>query len=280
MTEPDDLYGLPLEQFIRERGVLVKAMRRDGDRDRAKEVQALRKPSVAAWAVNQLVRTKRKDVRALFDAGDALQHAQSELLEGRGDGQALREAVTRERETVDALSHEARGLLSSDGHELTQATLEKVGDTLHAAALDPEARDLVERGRLERELQHIGLGELGGAFGASAAPLKRAAKGTGAKRAKEAGDGAQAKERRREEKRADRECAEQLKAARQSERDARRAAERADRELHSAENRRDGAEAALRAAEDELAAARERCERTATEYESAQAEVQRFGEAH
>jgi hypothetical protein len=48
-------------------------------------VAKLRKPSVAAWAVNQLVRTQGRAIGELFDAGDALQRAQSDLLAGRGD---------------------------------------------------------------------------------------------------------------------------------------------------------------------------------------------------
>jgi hypothetical protein len=264
MDDPDELYGLPLEQFIPERGALAKALRQAGDRERAKEVAGMRKPSVAAWAVNQLVRAKRKEARELFEAGDALQHAQSELLEGHGDGKALREAVARERHAVDELTVEARGLLSADGHELTAATLEKVSDTLHAAALDPEARERVEQGRLERELRHVGLGAFGAPIGGTAAPPRpRRAKATEDTAAKEAEEA----ERRR---------AAALKAARQAERDARRAAQRAERELHAAEARREDATTALADAEDAVAAAREQTERTATALEEAAADVERL----
>ena len=61
--EPDDLYGLPLDRFVAERGALAKALRADGRRDEASRVAALRKPSVAAWAVNQLARTQRPAMR-------------------------------------------------------------------------------------------------------------------------------------------------------------------------------------------------------------------------
>jgi hypothetical protein len=265
--EPDDLYGLPLEQFIPERGALAKALRQGGERDRAKEVAGLRKPSVAAWAVNQLVRTKRKEAKELFDAGDGLQHAQSELLEGRGDGKALREAVARERQAVDALSAQARGLLSDEGHELTAATLEKVSDTLHAAALDPGAREQVEGGRLERELRHVGMG----AFGEPLAPVAPARPKRPAAKDKQRRDAD-----KEAEKAAERERAAALKAARQAERDARRAAQRAERELHSAESRREDAADALTEAEDALSDAREQSERTAQAHEAAEAEVERL----
>ena len=71
-----ELYGLPLSEFIPERARRVKALRADKKRDEATEMAALRKPSVAAWAVNQLVRTQSKAITRLFKAGDALAKAQ------------------------------------------------------------------------------------------------------------------------------------------------------------------------------------------------------------
>ena len=101
---PTTLYGLPLDRFVTERGALAKSLRagRAGARTR-RGVAALRKPSVAAWAVNQLVRTQRAAVQELFDAGDALRDAQADLLAGSGDGRALRAAGERERAAVEEL---------------------------------------------------------------------------------------------------------------------------------------------------------------------------------
>jgi ribosomal protein S18 acetylase RimI-like enzyme len=159
LPDPHDLYGLPLDRFVPERTALAKALRGGGRREQAAEVAAMRKPSVAAWAVNQLVRTQDAGMSALFEAGEELQQAQSQLLAGRGDRVALHEAVSHEREAVKRLVETARGLLSSDGHELTPATLDRVAETLHAAAVDKQARAEVRHGRLHRELQHAGLGE-------------------------------------------------------------------------------------------------------------------------
>ena len=170
--EPRDLYGLPLDRFVAERGALAKSLRADGKRDEAAEVAKLRKPSVAAWAVNQLVRTQSREVKALFKAGDQLQRAQADLLAGKGDAGKLRAAAEREREAVDELTEAARGLLSSEGHELAQATLDRVSDTLHAAALDEDARGEVQDGCLVRELRHVGLGAFG-ELPASPAPRER-----------------------------------------------------------------------------------------------------------
>ncbi|MCA1657124.1 MAG: hypothetical protein LC713_05375 [Actinobacteria bacterium] len=158
--DPGDLYALPLDRFVPERVALAKTLRRDGRRDEAAGVAARRKPSVGAWAVNQLVRTQPAGLDRLFAAGDAVREAQAELLDGRGDARALRAAADAERAAVADLIETARGLLTSAGHELSPAVLDRVADTLHAAGLDPVARDPVRDGCLERELVHVGLGSL------------------------------------------------------------------------------------------------------------------------
>ena len=163
----DDLYGLPLDRFIPERASLVRELRSGGEREQAAAVAALRKPSVAAWAVNQLTRTRRREVDALFAAGDALRDVQAGVLGGSADARELRSAADRERAAVEALVQIARGLLSSGGHELSAATVERVSETLHAAALDDDARGQVGEGRLVRELRHVGLGA---GLGAAVAP--------------------------------------------------------------------------------------------------------------
>jgi hypothetical protein len=256
VVDVDDLYGLPLDQFVPERTVLVRELRKAGDRDRASEVAALRKPSVAAWAVNQLVRTQRKPVAALLKAGDALRVAQDDVLAGRGDGRSLRAAVERERAAVDALTEAARGLLSSGGDELSETMIERVSDTLHAAALDDDARAQVSEGRLERELQHVGLGGFGALGGGppaprtdKRAPKQSATKNSGTDEKKKAGE----RERTAREEAKVRE--EARRAARVTEREARRRAERAERAQLVAGERRDRAAEALREAQADLEAA-------------------------
>ena len=242
--DPHDLYGLPLDRFVAERSALAKALRREGRREEAAEVATLRKPSVAAWAVNQLVRTQRREVASLFEAGDALQRAHCELLAGGGDGDLLREAMARERDAVSGLAEKATGLLSSQGHELTPTTLERVSETLHAAALDQDARAQVRDGCVHRELRHVGLGS---SAVAEARPSRVG----------------------RTPRRGDRNKARQLEAARKAETDARRVAGRAARELQAAQDRRDRAADSLREAEDALRSARARAEETAAAHRRA-----------
>jgi hypothetical protein len=232
MPDADELYGLPFDEFIPARNALARELRGAGKREEAGEVAALRKPSVAAWAVNQLVRTQRKGVDELFEAGDALRGAHDQVLAGRGDAASLRGAVTREREAVEALSQVARGLLTSQGHELSPTIIERVSDTLHAAALDDDARASVREGRLERELRHVGLGMTPGAVPtrARARPPKPTAKAEPPAKTEPQRD-------------------------RAAEREARRRLERATRAVTTARERRDKAAAALEEAEEALAEA-------------------------
>ena len=46
----DDLYALPPGDFTRARDERAKALRKEGRREEADAVKALRKPTVAAWA--------------------------------------------------------------------------------------------------------------------------------------------------------------------------------------------------------------------------------------
>jgi hypothetical protein len=179
---PDDaidrLYGLPLDAFVGERDALAKELRSGGQRDEAAEVKALKKPSVAAWAVNQALRTQKKAAGKLWQAGDALAAAQDAILAGKGSGADLRAASERERAAVEPLVDAARGLLNASGGDLSEATIERVRETLHAGAIDPEARDEVASGRVVRERAPQGL--FGG--GVAAAPEPRARKAEPAKR--------------------------------------------------------------------------------------------------
>lgn len=253
----EDLYGLALDEFVPARTALVKELRGQGDRQQAAELGRLRKPSVAAWTTNQLVRQRRRELSKLFAAGDKLGMAQSRLLAGDGDAHSVQQALERERELVQGLVDAARAQLSAGGHQPTQATLDRVGETLHAAALDPDARGEVSAGCLERELRHVGLGG-GAAVAAPSAERKSPPRRSDA------------------DKRAERERADRLRAVRTAEAEARRAAERAQHGLAAAQKRRDAAAATLATAEEAVVAAAEEAERATREHDRASRALDRL----
>jgi hypothetical protein len=218
----DELYGLPADEFTRARDERAKQLRKEGDREAADAVKALRKPTVAASAVNRLSRSRQKDVDRLLAAGEELRAAQEELLAG-GDRSAFQRAAARERELVSELAADA-------GHGLE----EKVAATLHAAALDPEVAGELRAGRLVREREAVG--GFGLAGGADQAPARKqkpkprpTPRGRSSGRAKEKSDAAARRER--------------LAAARTDERHARRELDAATKALEHAETRAEAAEA-------------------------------------
>jgi hypothetical protein len=154
----DELYGAPFDEFIARRDAAARELRREKRREEADAVKALRKPSLSAWAVNQLARRDPDRLSGLLAAGAALRAA-------RG-GDALRDATHEERGAVAELASVATAVLRDAGHPVSGKTADEVRDTLHAAALDDEARGLIERGRLVEPRQAVGLGGFGFGFGA------------------------------------------------------------------------------------------------------------------
>jgi hypothetical protein len=152
--EVDRLYGLPLEQFCPERDALVRRLRAEGDRDGAAAVKGLHKPAQAAWLVNRVVRAEPELLSALLRSGSALREAQARGLAGEGP-EMLREASAAERHAVDALVTAARGFLPA-GRLAGAGIVDRVRDTLHAAARDDHVRELVRAGRLERHATAAG----------------------------------------------------------------------------------------------------------------------------
>ena len=92
----DDLYALPLERFTPELDALAKGLAADGDRDGAARVKALRKPVVAAWAVNALAREDPQGVKALIELGEELRSAHRRAVSGR-DVEPFRAATDERR---------------------------------------------------------------------------------------------------------------------------------------------------------------------------------------
>jgi hypothetical protein len=143
----DALYGLPLAEFTSARNALAKELKND-------EIRALPKPSQIAWAINQAARTDTMAVRRLFKAADALRAAQENSLAGKDAD--LAGAQQREREAVRALARSAVSALGRSTH------LDRIERTLSAAALDLDARDLLQSGRLTEEIAPSGFGALAG----------------------------------------------------------------------------------------------------------------------
>jgi hypothetical protein len=260
-SEIDRLYGVPLDEFVADRDELAKRLRRDGDREAAERVKKLRKPSAGAWALNQAVRRRRKERDALLAAGERLREAHEALL-GGGDAAALREAMQEERALASGLADCAEAIASETGKSGT-ALRERVRSTLHAAAVDEEAREELAAGRFVREREAAGLGPLDAApvIPAKGRTKRERAPTKGAKRERSAGRTKEPSAAERE-KAAERERRERVAEAQRMVEEARATLEEAEAAHSDAAGELQAAREAVGAAEDAereaRAAARER----------------------
>lgn len=151
----DRLYSLPPEQFVAARDEAVADARLAGDRLTATEIAALRRPTVAAWLVNLLVRQRADLVDELFELGESLRAAQQDL---RGD--ELRELSTRRRTAIGGLVAEARRLALAAGRSGREnLPLASVEATLTAALAEPDVAAGVRAGTLTKAAGYDGFGE-------------------------------------------------------------------------------------------------------------------------
>jgi hypothetical protein len=165
------LYGLPLEDFTRERDAAARELRKAKERDAAAVVAKLPKPTQAAWAANALAREHPDLVEELLAAADELRAAHEAAVAGRG-AERLRGATAAERTAVDALMAEARRL-EPGGRTPSGATLDKLRATLEAVATDAAVRAALEAGRVVEDTEGGGAwGLLPGADVPAAPPRK------------------------------------------------------------------------------------------------------------
>ena len=235
-SSPEDLYALPLSEFTAARNALAASLKKDGDADAAAAVRTLKKPSVTAWAINQVARSHGKEVEALLEAGEQLMSAQGALLAG-SDPSALRDATRRRRELVKSLTDHATNVLEEAGTAASRTHLDRINSTFLNAAVDEDGRRLLASGTLSDD---VGASEdLGGAWATDAAvdidvrPAKevRAARKEAERLAKEADDAEAFASEMAQEANAARRAADQ---AMQTASDARRAALQARKRANDA----------------------------------------------
>jgi hypothetical protein len=151
------LYESPPDGFVAARAEAIADARRAGDRDTAKKLTALRKPTVAAWVVNLLALRRPDLIDELVELSGALRTAQRGLA-----GDELRELTVQRRQVVSALVASARKLAVEADPGLSGAKLPlgEVEATLTAALAEPAVAEQVRTGRLIRAVTYAGFGEV------------------------------------------------------------------------------------------------------------------------
>ncbi len=148
----DELYAQLPADFIGARTDAVAEAKRT-DKGLARRLGELGKPTLAAWAVNLLVRESGEQVSELVELGDLLRRAQDDL-----DPEQLRALDKQRRQVVRALAREAARHARRAGHPVSDAVVVQVEETLKAAVADPAAAEVVLAGRLTGALTYNGIG--------------------------------------------------------------------------------------------------------------------------
>ncbi len=154
-TPADQLYAVAPSEFMPTRTALAKAAKASGDAAAAKEIAALRKPSVAAWAINHLLRRRPGAATRLRDVGERLRSAQTRL-----DAAALKEQRAGRDALLAEVAQAAAEEAEAVGQRLSVAVLNEIHDTVVAALASTEATDAVLSGTLTRALSYSGFGEV------------------------------------------------------------------------------------------------------------------------
>ena len=139
----DRLYAEPLADFTPARDAAAKeaANGADGDKQLGAKVKALKKPSIAAWAVNVLVRREGAQIDQVLALGESLRAAAESMA-----GEQLRTLTRQRRQLTHALADTARELAREHDVRLTAAAVDQVEGMLTAAMLDPVAARVVRSG--------------------------------------------------------------------------------------------------------------------------------------
>lgn len=140
------LYALPPSEFTAARTAEARAAKEAGRTGLAREIGALRKPTVSAWAVNRAAREHRDAMDELLAVGEELREAWAAQ-----DAEALAEATRRRAEVTGRLSR-----LIREESELSAAAAAEVDRTLDAAVVDADAAAQVRGGRLVKPLSYSG----------------------------------------------------------------------------------------------------------------------------
>ena len=151
----EQLYAVPLADFMTTRAVLVAQARAAPNRPLAQQIGKLRKPSVAAALLNALIRARPDLVADLDSVGAQLRAAQASL-----HGTALGALRPARDELIAAWLAGATDLARAAGSALSTAAETEVRDTVIAALASAEASAAVASGTLVRALSYSGFGEV------------------------------------------------------------------------------------------------------------------------
>jgi hypothetical protein len=151
----DALFSLPVSEFVSARNALAARLKKAGSGDEADQVKALAKPSISAWAVNQLYWQHRKVFDQLISTGQRFRKAQTASKVAD-----IHEALDSRREALSHLSDLATTLLRDAGHNPSPETVHRIATTLEALSVYASLPGGPALGRLTQDVDPPGFDSL------------------------------------------------------------------------------------------------------------------------
>lgn len=151
----EQLYAAMPGEFTALRTQLAREARDAGDAALAKEISALRKPTVAAWALNHFVREHGDELADFRAFAELLREAQRSL-----DADQLRVLGRERAKRVDAVAERVAAEAAAAGQRLGAGVAQEVRDTLTALVADESAEASILTGALVRALSYSGFGSV------------------------------------------------------------------------------------------------------------------------
>ena len=148
-----ELYAVTPDEFVATRTRLVQEAKAAGDVALAKALGRARRPTVAAWAVNAVVREHPDQAERLQELGHRLRAAQAQL-----DVAAMTELRKERDHLLGTWADDADAAGRRAGRPLSAAVGQEVRATLIAALAGEEATQAVLSGQLTRALSYSGFG--------------------------------------------------------------------------------------------------------------------------
>ena len=166
--EATEVFRADPDGFVAARNDLAARLAADDRTDDAAAVKALRKPTVAVWALNQLHERDAEGVTALLDAGAELRAAQQAALSSsKGGAERLRTATVARRAAVARLVESASGALTDAGRSADNQ-VGAMTSALEVASFEAEPGRELATGTMQRVPDAPG--GFGEVFGLTAVP--------------------------------------------------------------------------------------------------------------
>jgi hypothetical protein len=157
-NDVDALFKVPLNEFISGRKTLAARLKQCGHTDDADRVKALVKPSITAWAVNQLYWTHQEEFDRLIETGQRFRQAQTSRSAGKMTD--MRVSLEERREVLSDLSRLADEVLRDAGHNASPDTIRRITTTLEAMSAYASLPDGLQPGRLTHDVDPPGFDSL------------------------------------------------------------------------------------------------------------------------